>query len=105
MQCNAKHPADYSWSSYRVNGQGQGSNMITPQDEYLRLGGKETIRQANYRDVFNAQMEPGLIEDIHQSTNGKYVLENDRFKDKITRILKRRVSPGKAGRPRKEGVN
>ena len=99
------HPADYPWSSYRVNGQGEGSKMITPHDEYLRLGGSETMRRAHYRGLFNAHMEHGLIEEIRQSTNGNYVLGNDRFKDEITRMLKRRVSPGKAGRPKKEGVN
>ena len=39
-----------------------------------------------------------VIDDIRSSTNGNYVLGNQRFKDEISAILKRGVVPGKAGR-------
>src|SRR3546814_1967144 len=29
-----KHPADYRWSSYRINGQGEPSNLITRSEEH-----------------------------------------------------------------------
>jgi len=47
-------------------------------------------------------MNSNILDEIRNSTNGNYVLGNDRFKDEISNLLKRRVSPGKAGRPVKE---
>jgi len=46
-----------------------------------------------------------LIDEIRSSTNGNYVLGNDRYKKEIESMIKRRVSPGKAGRSVKERVN
>ena len=43
-------------------------------------------------------MDEDVINDIRASTNGNYVFGNERFKDEISGILKRRVVPGKAGR-------
>lgn len=60
-------------------------------------------RQVSF--LFNAHLEPGLINQIRSSTNGNYVLGNDRFKEEIESMIKRRVSPGKAGRSVKERVN
>jgi len=48
-------------------------------------------------------MDTDVINDIRSSTNGNYVLGNERFKDEISVELKRRVVPGKAGRPVKPG--
>ena len=55
--------------------------------------------------LFNAHREPGLIDEIRTSTNGNYALGNEYFKEEIANMLKRRVSPGKAGRPAKKCVN
>src|SRR3546814_19017293 len=49
-----KHPADYRWSSYRINGQGEPSNLITPHEQYLALGTTTDLRQAAYRALFTA---------------------------------------------------
>jgi putative transposase len=46
-------------------------------------------------------VEPGLIDQIRQATNGNFVLGNDRFAEEIRLALGRRVTPGKAGRPKK----
>lgn len=32
------HPADYPWSSYRATGQGEASLLLSPREDYLRLG-------------------------------------------------------------------
>ena len=100
-----EHPADYPWSSYQVNGQGQESEMITPHEEYLRLSRVDKVRQKFYRGLFDAHLEPGLVDEIRQSTNGNYVLGNDRFKEEIASMINRRVSPGKPGRPVSENVS
>jgi hypothetical protein len=33
-----KHPREYRWSSYRVNAEGQSSELVSPHRQYLRLG-------------------------------------------------------------------
>ena len=100
-----EHPAEYPWSSYQVNGQGNHSDLITTHDEYIRLANTDGLRQKYYRGLFDAHMEPTLIDEIRQSTNGNYVLGNERFKEEIANMLKQRVTPGKAGRPVKESVS
>ncbi len=59
-----------------------------------------TTRNA-YHGLFKAHVDEEVLDDIRVSTNGNYVLGNERFKDEISGILKRRVVPGKAGRPTK----
>ena len=94
------HPGDYFWSSYRVNAEGKHSDLITPNEQYLQLG---CLRREAYHGLFKVQMNTEVIDDIRASTNGNYVLGNERFKDEVSAILKRRVVPGKAGRPVKHG--
>ncbi len=66
---------------------------------YKRLGATETMRQASYRELFRNDLEAGLVNEIRNATNGNFVLEDDRFKEQIGNALKRRVIPGKSGRP------
>jgi len=97
-----EHPADYKWSSYRTNAQGESNELIKPHFMYEELGSTETLRQASYRELFRYNLEPGLVDEIRKATNGNYVLGNDRFKEEIRKALGRRVKPGKAGRPVKK---
>lgn len=97
-----EHPADYRWSSYRMNGQGEKSSLIKPHKTYALLGGMPGERQAAYRELFRYQLDPGLIDDIRQATNGNYVLGTERFAAQVERALQRRVTRGKPGRPKND---
>ena len=44
-----------------------------------------------------------MIDQICSATNGGFVLGSDAFKAQIAKVLKRRVSPGKAGRSVRSG--
>jgi len=46
------HPAEYRWSSYRMNAQGDFSSLIKPQGHYLGLGPDDCKRQGNYQELF-----------------------------------------------------
>jgi len=59
-------------------------------------------RQAAYRELFRHELEPCVVDQIRRATNGNFTLGNQRFKEKIAAMLGRRVTPGKAGRPRKK---
>ena len=52
------HPADYRWSSYRTNAQGEFSPLIQAHGLYRSLGLNDTERQAAYRELFRFELEP-----------------------------------------------
>jgi putative transposase len=45
------NPADYEWSSYRINAKGMRSEIITPHAEYLRLGQTDAERRTAYEEL------------------------------------------------------
>ena len=96
-----EHPADYRWSSYRANAQGEEDALVTPHEVYLALGNTTEPRLAAYRELFRCELEPGLLNQIRQASNGNFALGSVRFAEEIAAALGRRVTPGKSGRPRK----
>jgi len=95
------HPGEYRWSSYQVNGQGRHSGVTRHHSLYQDLGRTDGERQTAYRELFRHELEPQEIDKIRKATNGNLVLGNSRFNEEISEMLGRRVTPGKAGRPRK----
>ena len=93
------HPREYRWSSYRVNAEGRRDRLITPHADYTRLGRSEDSRRESYRSLFKTHLNPEIVADIRRATNGNYVLGSKRFQEEISRMLQRRVVPGKSGRP------
>ena len=97
-----EHPAEYPWSSYRTNAQGEASALLTPHPLYLALGADGTEREVAYRELFRHELEPGLVDAIRKATNGNFALGDERFGAHIAHTLGRRAQPGKAGRPSKK---
>lgn len=52
-----RHPADYPWSSYRINGQGEPSELIKQHPLYEALGKDDAERQAAYRHLFRHELD------------------------------------------------
>jgi putative transposase len=98
-----KHPGEYPWSSYLVNGQGTQSSLVRPHVLYHELGRTDEERQKAYRELFRHELEPGEIDKIRKATNGNFSFGTNRFNADISKMLNRRVTPGKAGRPRGKG--
>ena len=96
-----EHPGDYRWSSYRINAQGETPTFTSPHSLYTQLGSSDIERQKAYRELFRYQLDKGMVDKIRSATNGNYVLGSSRFSDEVAATLARRVTPGKAGRPRK----
>ncbi len=96
-----EHPGEYRWSSYRANAQGEEMELLTPHPVYMGLGHFQKERESAYRELFQEKLDAKVIDEIRQSTNGNFALGNERFKNEISKALGRRVSPGKAGRPKK----
>jgi putative transposase len=96
-----EHPAEYRWLSYRANAQGEADVLVRPHPLYSTLGDDAASRQAAYRELFRYELESGLVDEIHRATNGNYALGDERFADEVAATLGRKVTPGRAGRPRK----
>jgi len=95
------HPAEYRWSSYRANAQGEADPLVRPHSLYEALGLDAASRQAVYRELFRHDLEPGLVDEIRRATNGNFALGNELFAAQVSSALGKRVVPGKSGRPRK----
>jgi len=95
------HPAEFRWSSYRANAQGEPDALVQPHEVYHALGANAEDRQAAYRELFRHELESGLVDEIRRATNGNFALGGERFGEEIAAVLGRRVTPGKSGRPRK----
>jgi putative transposase len=93
------HTRDYRWSSHRANAEGKYDALVTPHDEYLRLGRGEDERRQAYQALFKAQLDPETVEEIRVATNGNFVLGAERFQREVACALKRRVTRGRPGRP------
>ena len=100
-----EHPGDYRWSSYACNAQGAANALLSKHAQYTGLGNDNAARQANYRELFRFQLDPQMIDQIRAATNSNYALGNQRFQSQVAKTLGRRVTPGKAGRPRKVSEN
>jgi putative transposase len=98
----ATHPRHHPWSSYHVNVEGVPSDLITPHEEYLALGRCNQSSRLAYRDLFDVPLDADVVSDVRASTNGNFALGNERFKQEISAMLGRRVTPAKAGRPSKK---
>ena len=97
-----EHPAEYRWSSYRHNAQGQIDERLSAHCVYLGLSHTAEQRQYAYRELFRNELDAGLVDEIRQSTNGNYAMGSERFKREVEQMLGRRVSRGRPGRPRLE---
>jgi putative transposase len=96
-----QHPGEYRWSSFGINAQGEPSGLIKPHSLYKKSGRTVAERQQAYRELFQQELDPVEIDKIRKATNGNFSLGDDQFNNEISELLGRRVSPGKAGRPKK----
>lgn len=103
--CIVEHPAEYRWSSYRFNAQCEASRFLVRHACYQGLGRDEKACANAYRGLFHSEMDPGLVDDIRQSTHGNYALGSSRFKAEVEAAIGRRVTKGKVGRKSQSASN
>lgn len=94
------HPRDYPWSSYRSNVEGVTNVLITPHDEYLRLGASSAERRGAYEELGHQLMDPRQLDEIRTATNGNFALGGKAFCQQVSTALGRRVQRASSGRPR-----
>ena len=98
------HPSAYPWSSYGYNGLGQTDLVVTPHQEYLRLGTESEERQLAYRSLFKSRITEKTLAEIREASNKAWVLGSSRFKQEIEQKLNRRAVPLARGGDRKSSV-
>ena len=86
-------PADYRWPSYQINALGKESELATPHPVYLSIGRSKADRLKNYRELFDSQIEGGLLLDIRYALNSGLILGTEHFKSQVEVLTGRRVSP------------
>ena len=94
-------PSEYSWSSYGCNALGVETELQTPHELYLALGKTKHERLESYRQLFKVQVDVELLKEIRDSVNKSLALGNEKFVLQIEALTEKRVSPRKAGRPKK----
>jgi len=96
------HAAEYKWSSYGANAQGQADPLLSSHPLYTALGQTAASRQHAYRELFRHHLDPGLLHEIRDALNHELVLGRSYFKDRIEAMTQRQTRLGLPGRPRVE---
>ena len=92
-------PGEYRWSSYTANARGRPDKLIVPHERYLDLGSTPEERQAGYRELFRAALEPSQVHDLRATVQTGAPLGNERFREQIELALGRKVGQARRGRP------
>lgn len=95
-----EHPAEYRWTSYRCNAQGELNELVAPHTCYLNLGSDSETRITSYRGFFKSELNIELVNQIRTATLSNYALGSELFKKDVLEVLGRRVSRGAVGRPK-----
>jgi putative transposase len=97
-------PAEYPWSSYRHNAQGEPDPLVTPHTQYLQLGPDPATRQATYRGLFADALGEDELANIRAHVQQQKALGTSRFQAEVEALLARKVMVRPRGRPRLEDV-
>ena len=100
-----KDPNDYIWSSYRYKiGQKEGAILLDPDPLYIDLGKDDKERQKNYRKWFKESIPPHEWDSIRKAINKGGIFGNSHFKERMEKLLGRRLDIRDRGRPKKEST-
>ena len=92
-------PADYRWSSHSHNASGRENPLITPHQEYLRLGPTPAARQAAYRTLICEHLDEQQLAELRLHTRQQRAWGSDRFRQQIETLTQRAAGVRPRGRP------
>ena len=96
-----KTPGAYRWSSFRVNGRGEGNTLVQPHSLYQSLGRTRQQRQDAYQALFKTHVDHKTAENIRSAWQTGTPLGNEDFRRKVEQKLQCRVGQARRGRPGK----
>jgi putative transposase len=94
-------PAEYGWSSYGGNAEGIEDRLVTPHQEYERLGRSAKARRERYAEDAARPLDEALLKRIRDSTNKAWALGSPEFCQEIESLLNRRALPRPRGGDRR----
>ena len=92
-------PAEYKWSSYRINALGIKSMLCSPHPVYLSLGKTDFRRLKAYRTLFKNDVPQSVIEKIQTSSRKELALGSKKFKHHIEQLTGSTLKNETLGRP------
>jgi len=93
------HPSKYRWSSFAGNALGVSNAILTTHDEYIALGCLSANRQTAYRSLFDGETDADELALYRDALQTGTPLGNDKFREQIESVLKRKVGYSRRGRP------
>ncbi len=91
--------ANYRWSSFHANGQGQADSLVTSHAVYRGLAKSHGERMQAYKALFPAKEDKAELDKIRAAWQTGTPLGNDFFKEKVEQVLKCKVGQPRRGRP------
>jgi putative transposase len=82
-------PADWRWSSFRNNSDGQPDALVRPHALYLALGHSSSNRREAYRALFATPLSQHVVDAIRRATNKGIALAVDDSASDLERRLTR----------------
>ena len=93
-------PQNYPWSSYHTNARGRSNYLITPHNNYLRLGATGEDRYYVYERFLRSKESEQFLQMIREATQSNRVLGDAQFLYEVEAELSVRIRKRKSGRPR-----
>ncbi len=98
-----KEPEDYKWSSYRYKIEQEKGNILVDSDRdpvYMSLGKNDIERQRSYQKWFKESIPSQEWDLIRKAVNKGSVFGSSQFKEKLEKLLGRRLEIRDRGRPK-----
>ncbi|WP_068546620.1 transposase [Thalassotalea crassostreae] len=93
--------ADYSWSSYQINGLGKESTLVCFHEYYLSLGTTKLSRLKAYNQFLEQPLTEFELNNIRQCVKSGNTLGSNKFKQRLSKLCGCELEPKKIGRPNK----
>ena len=98
-----KDPKGYRWSSYRYKiGQKEGETFLDLDPLYMDLGRDKIERQRYYQEWFKKSIPTQEWDLIRKTINKNGIFGSTQFKEKMEKLLGRKLEIRERGRPRKD---
>jgi putative transposase len=95
------HARDFAWSTCRHHLGLETRGFVTPHAQYWQLGNTPFAREAAYAAKLDAGLSLAQAEQWREHAARGWVVGSPGFVLELQKLTPRRLTPGKAGRPRK----
>ena len=88
-------PAEYGWSSYRANAQGEASSLLEAHPALIALGRDPATRRSEYRRLFKEEASAMELEQIRSASRSGFALGSKQFIAEVEHASGRRARPAR----------